>query len=264
MSQRKVTRRMFACSTGAAIAITLWPSSAKASLFGEENASLLAILAQLIQQVQNAVKTVEGVFQTANEVIKVGEYTKTILHRLNHIDSLHDVLNVLDWAQGAISTLRRLDRDVTKLGYQYDRIDQQFEKLFPTEESLENVPSTDFPKQAKEWNTALRESSVVAMRAQTSVETLKARADAQKRILDESKSTDGLAALLQTVVAGLALLHSDLASIETNIAAGLRVTSVLASEQAARQDIIAEDHRRMLDGYTDDEPASGPVLTELP
>ena len=265
MRRPRLTRRSFARAAGLAIVgTTIYPNTAKASLFGEENVSLLAILAQLVQQVQNAIKTVEGVFQTVDQVTQVANQGSIMLHRITQIDSLHDVLGVLSWARSAISTLQRLDRDITKLGYQFDRIDTQFREVFPTEESLESVPSADFPKRAKSWNTALRESSMVAMRAQTSVESLQERADAQKRILDESKAADGVVAQLQAVVSGLALLHADLGAIETNLAAGLRVTSVMAGGQASQQAMVEEDHRRMMDGYTDEEAPAGPVLTELP
>jgi len=236
----------------------------KASLFGEENASLLAILAQLIQQVQNAVKTVEGVRNTVDQVTKTAQQGATMLQRLQDIDSLQDVLGLLSWAKGAIYTLQRLDRGVTKLGYHIDRIDEEFRELFPTEQSLDEVPSSDFPKKAQEWNTALRESSTVAMRAQTSVESLQARADTQQQILEKSNSAQGIVAQLQAVVAGLALLHADLGAIETNLAAGLRVSAVIAGGQATQQAMVDEDNRRMMDGYTDDEPTLGPVLTELP
>lgn len=263
--RKKLTRRAFTQTAAAAlVGASLCPATtAHASLFGEENASLLAILAEMIQQVAQAVKTVEGVFQTVDQLVTVVEQGATVLRQLREIDSLHDLLNVLNWAQGAISTLQKLDRDVTKLGYQADRIDQQFREVFPTDESLETMPSKDFPATARSWNVALRESTVVAMRAQTSVETLQARAEAQQKILESSKTADGVVAQLQAVVSALSLLHSDLAAVETNLAAGMRVTAAWAAQQAAQADLVDEDHKRMLEGYTDDD-APQAVLTELP
>lgn len=125
------------------------------------------------------------------------------------------------------------------------------------------MPSKDFPKKARDWNTAMRESTVVAMRAQTSVESLQARAQAQEKILNTSKTAEGVVGQLQAVVSNLALLHSDLAAIETNLAAGMRVTAAWAAQQSAQADLAAEDHKRMLEGYADDD-APEAVLTELP
>jgi P-type conjugative transfer protein TrbJ len=259
---KKLTRRALARTAAAAIVGTsMWPAApARASLFGEENASLLAILAEMIEQVLNAVKTVEGVFETVNQLVTVVNQGATVLSHLKDVDSLVDLLN---WAHGAISKLQAIDRDVKKLGYKFDAIDQQHEAVFPTRQSLETMPSKNFTTTARGWNDALRESTVVAMRAQTSVESLQARAEAQQKMLDSSKTADGVVAQLQAVVSGLSLLHSDLAVIETNLAAGMRVTAAWAAKQAAQTDLAEEDHKRMLEGYTNDD-APEAVLTELP
>jgi P-type conjugative transfer protein TrbJ len=239
----------------------MWPAAtARASLFGEENASLLAILAEMIEQVVQAVKTVEGVFQTVDQLITVVEHGKTMLTHLRDIDSLLDLLN---WARGAITKLQNIDRDVTKLGYKFDLIDKQHEAVFPTRQSLESMPGEHFATTARGWNDAIRESTVVAMRAQTSVESLQARAETQQKILDASKTADGVVGQLQAVVSGLSLLHSDLAAIETNLAAGMRVTAAWAAQQAASAELADEDHKRMLAGYSEEDTPSA-VLTELP
>jgi P-type conjugative transfer protein TrbJ len=255
-----LTRRLLLQQLALLVSAAAWPRTVHASLFGEENASLLAILAEMIEQVLQAVKTVEGVFETVNQLITVVNQGKTLL---SHLDDIGSVVGLLKWAQSAVANLQSIDRDVTKLGYKFGAIDTQHRAVFPTRESFQAMPSNNFVATATGWNDALRESTVVAARAQTSIETLQSRATAQQKILDSSQAADGVVAQLQAVITNLALLHSDMAALETNLAAGMRVTTAWAGGQAARNDLIAEDHKRMLDGYSR-EDAPGAVLTELP
>lgn len=258
-------------STFATISVLWIAPPARASLFGEENASLLAILGEMIEQVIQATKTVEGVFQTVTHLRAVVTQTAKVLEKLGTADGqkallqgdLSNLENLLYLTLDTTTSVQGIDKNIQRLGFRLNSIDSQHRSVFPDRGALGAMPTRDFPKTARIWNDVLRESSSIAMRTQTSIESLQSRMETQRTILNASSSADGVVAQLQTLVSGLALLHSDLASVETNLAVGQRVTAAWAGEHAARLDLSDEENKRMLEGFS--RPSSPRhKLTRLP
>lgn len=256
----KVLRRRFVCGAGSLFAWAALPQRAQASIFGEENATLLAILGENIQTVLQAYRTVEGIVQQIARLETMISQGRTMLSQLDNPDGFY---NLLMFAQSATRTLQTLDNNLQHLGYKLENIGQQHHETFPTSEAMSSMPSGDFRQRAQKWNNALRESSEVAMRAQTSVRTLEQRGQTLEQILGASASAQGVVGQLQAVVDALALLHTDLNAIEENLAAGQRVTATWAGTHASEVDIAKERSKRMMEGFTN--PGASPrVLKELP
>ena len=256
----KMRRRRFACGAAALITWAALPQRAQASIFGEENATLLAILAEDIQAVLQAYRTVEGIIQQIARLETMISQGRTMLSQLDDPQGLY---NLLTFAQSATRTLQTLDNNLQHLGYKLENIGQQHHETFPTAEAMSSMPTGDFRQRAQKWNSALRESSEVAMRAQTSVRTLEQRGQTLEQILSASASAQGVVGQLQAVNNMLALLHTDLNAIEENLAAGQRVTATWAGTHASEVDLAKERSKRMMEGFTN--PGASPrVLKELP
>jgi P-type conjugative transfer protein TrbJ len=241
-------------------AIAVMPAPAAASIFGEENATLIAILAEDIEAVLQAYRTVEGIVQQITKLETMIDQGRTMLSQLDKPETYY---NLLVFADRSTRTLQGLDRDITYLGYKLESIGDEHKKVFPTADSYSSMPTGDFSKRAQTWHEALRESSAIAMRAQTSVRTLEQRAQTQEQILSSSQSAQGVVGQLQAVVNSLALLHTDLTAIEENLAAGQRVTATWAGVHVSERELAQERTKRMMEGYTN--PGAGAhLLGELP
>jgi len=252
-------RRTLAQLVSALLVAAAVPPSARASIFGEENATLIAILAEEIEAVLQAYRTVEGIVQQISKLETMIGQGKTMLRQLDNPQGFY---NLLVFAQQATRTLQTLDANIKHLGYRFEQISGQHRAVFPTQQSLAAMPSGDFRQRAQTWNDALRESSEVAMRVQTSVRTLEDRGRTLEHILQASGSAEGVVGQLQAVVNGLALLHSDLVAIEENLAAGQRVTATWAGVHASERELGRERRKRMMQGYTN--PGATPrMLKEL-
>ena len=261
-------RRSAKRRTGLALALMLSgsvlfapPKVAEASIFGEENATLGAILGESIAQLAEMAKTVAGItaqiqqlqmiFSQGETMIEQGD---TVLRGLADPDGIQRMLRYAE------RTLRLAGRSARFLKHNIDTIEGEYEKIFP---EMEDVPTPEFTDKARAWNAALKESAEVAMQAQTSVATLKQRMDRMEQLLTATDSASGVVEQLQLVVRGIGVLHTDLMEIESNIAFGQRVTAAMGAVEAVEAERSTAVHKRMIEGYTE-RGAPARALKELP
>lgn len=251
----RLARRALPCLLLGVLATT--PSDASASIFGEENATLGAILSQNIAQVARLSRTVEGVFKQIQRLDRMVTQGETVLRRTKDPQG---VLRLLNYTQSSTRAVNRIGADAKRIGYRLELIDKEREEVFG---KVDDVPANKMREKARGWNDTLKESSSAAMKAQSTVGTLEARGESSRHILEQSESGTGVVEQLQSVVRALNLLHADLAALETNLAAGQRVTATMASVDAAEEDRSAETSKRLLENYTE-RGAPSQVLQELP
>lgn len=220
------------------------PSTARASIFGEESAILSAILGEDIAQVAQMVQTVANLYTQIRQLTTMIQQGATVLQNFK---SPEDIQQLLGFAQSLLAKGGTIERNIRLLHFKLNAIDQDRHDVFP---EMRDVSTDEFQARAQTWNAALKESSMVAMRAQTSVDTLQARLEHAQKLQQDSEAAEGVVGQLQIVVKSLALLHTDLASIEANLAYGQRVTATWAGVQSAEEDRAAEESRRMLENYT--------------
>lgn len=237
------------------------PHTAHASIFGEENATLGAILGEDIATFAEVVKTVAGIAEQITQLRNIIQQGATVIQSIGDAKNLNDIIHIADHTQQLVNSI---EWDATLLKYKLQTIDRDREKIFGT---LNDTPTSEFTAKAHTWNAALSESSAVAMRANTSVETLQARMDRMQALLQDTDNanngTKGVVEMLQIIERSLALIHTDLAAIDANTAAGMRVTATMASIEAAEAERSEVIHKRMMDGYTN-RGAPPKVLDKLP
>lgn len=224
------------------------PVPVSASIFGEENATLAAILAEDIAQLAEMVKTVQGIIQQIQQLRAIVEQGKTLLKQVGsgNLAGLVDMLRI------ASRTSRALDQDIKYIGYELGKVDRERDAVY--QESLRGANPAEFRAKALKWNGAIMESSRVAMRAQTNVAELEGRTQALATILSDSSGADGVVGQLQLVIRALAVLHGDLEGVQRTLDTGMRVTANLAAAQAATGAMVEEQHVLSMESYTDPGP----------
>lgn len=235
----------------------LSPLPAAASLFGEENATLGAILGEDIAQLAEMVKTVQGIITQIEQLKALVAQGKTVLKQVSG-GNLNGLVRML---QTASRTSYALDRDIRYIGYALSDVDRQREDVY--QESLSGADPSQFRAKSLKWNSALMESSRVAMRAQTNISELQGRSETLANVLSDSQGTEGVVGQLQLVIRALALLHADLEGVQRSLDTGMRVTANLAAGQAAEGAMIEEQRVLSMDKYTDPGPSVA-VPSQLP
>jgi len=257
---QRSTRRALAAAVAIALgsgAVAATPSQVHASLFGEENASLLAILAQEIEAVVKAAEQVAQLIAAVKQLTTLTEQGATLLSKATG-GSAEDLLGELT---SVASLSRAIDRDTKLIKFKLEDVDRQREDVYKS--SLRDVDGTDFHKHYAKWHDEIAEASRIAMRAQTNIDTLESRTEVFKKVQSDSANTAGVVGQLQLVVRGIGVLHADLEALQRSLDTGMRVTSATAATQAASAALLEEESTRMLHGYNDHgRPATVP--NELP
>lgn len=233
------------------------PPKAAASIFGEENATLAAILGEDIAQLAEMVKTVQGIIQQIQQLKALVEQGKTVLKQVGS-GNLSGLVNML---QTASRTSYALDRDIKYIGYALSDVDRQRESVY--QESLRGSDPKQFRQKALKWNGALMESSRVAMRAQTNLSELEGRTQTLATVLSDSQAAEGVVGQLQLVIRALAVLHADLDGVQRSLDSGMRVTANLAAGQAAAGAMVEEQRVLSMEGFASPGP-SVHVPSQLP
>jgi P-type conjugative transfer protein TrbJ len=251
---RSRTLQLLAASMALA---ALAPLPASASLFGEENATLGAILGEDIAQLAEMVKTVQGIITQIEQLKALVAQSKTVLKQIG-TGNLNGLVGML---QTASRTSYALDRDIKFIGYKLSDVDRQREAIY--QESLRGSDPSQFRAKSLQWNGALMESSRVAMRAQTNVSELDGRSQTLATVLSDSQAAEGVVGQLQLVIRALAVLHADLEGVQRSLDTGMRVTANVAAGQAAAGGMIEEQHVLSMDNYTNPGPSVA-VPSQLP
>jgi hypothetical protein len=229
--------------------LATFPLLARASVFGEETAVLSAILKQDMAIFAKSIQTVTQLVQSVQRLKNLVERADRMLAQADPT-SLQGVRRLIS---DTTSMHRAIESDIKYVGYQYDKISSQADKLYRND--YRGMPPEQLRQQGRQWNGALLESAKVAMRTQGNIESLQARATAQADLLTDSQSTEGVVGQLQIVVRNLALIHRDLEAIGRTLDTGLRVTASMAAKESSGEALMKEELRTSMDGYTDPGPA---------
>jgi conjugal transfer/entry exclusion protein len=217
-------------------------------LFGEENATLGAILSEEIAQLAEMVKTVEGIIEQVQKLKLLVDQGKAVLKQVGG----GNLSALARWLQAASQLTAAVDKDIRYIGYKLDRVDRQRNVVY--QESLDHEDPSTFHDKALVWNGALMESARVAMRAQTNLAQLEGRTQTLADILSESQSAEGVVGQLQLVARALGLLHADLEGVQRSLDTGMRVTANIAATQAATGVMVERQHELSKEHYTDPGP----------
>lgn len=151
-----------------------------------------------------------------------------------------------------------LIRDVRSIGYTLDRVNSQFERLYPNEQAVRNMRPSEFRNTSRDMNRELYSSALVAARAQTTLRTIEAKNAEARKVLSRSQGNGSQVAQLQAALQMLGLVHQNRVSITQTVSSAGRVSSNLAAAGVTERRIARERKRRLLRDY--DRPSSSPGI----
>lgn len=191
------------------------------------------------------------------------------------INSLTEMANLYEALQGTLSRLeragktlgsgrlldgtllvhRQLTSDVRTIGYRLQTVSDQYNRVFPTEEAIQNTTPAESAALARGWNQEIHQASLVAARSQTTLSQLEANTRSTAEIVRRAAETEdggegSHLAKLQALVQIIGVLNSDLQNLSTALAATERVNTSIAASQASSRALAAERSRRTMRNYS--------------
>lgn len=202
---------------------------------------------------------------TVEDVAGIGQVVDHIQETMRHVSTTRSQVeqlrasarqldprsyrNVQNLLSGNDVNLLALLRDVESMGYTLDRVNQRFQRLFPSEQAARNMRPRDFRANSREMNREIHESALVAARAQTTLRTIEQNNVEARNIISRSESNGSQVAQLQSALQMLALIHQNLVSITQTISTAGRVSSNIAARDVTDRRVERERQVRLLRGY---------------
>jgi P-type conjugative transfer protein TrbJ len=217
----------------------------------------------LLQNTTTALKTVELVFNTIQQIELMKAQIQNQLQSLRSIDPA-TIAGIERLISAGQMTFNLIEDDASVIRYKVADVNRGFGKLFPKSQAgWKAIQYSDFNGYYDSWNGEITSSALAASRAQAALVALDANDRAIQNILAGSKDATGEVRQLQLVNQQLAVIHGELASLVQILTTMSRVLSNWAASAAAESMMSRERSHRRLDGYTSrGKPSS--VLTKLP
>lgn len=157
--------------------------------------------------------------------------------------------NIRGLLSGDDVNLLALTRDVSTIGYTLQKVNTQFARIFPTEDSVHNMRATEHEATAVKMREEVYNAGLVSARAQTTLERIETNNVEAQAILDRSGATDSQVAQLQSALQMLALIHQNLVNITMAVNAAGRLSSDIAAQAVVERRIQREKRRRLFEDY---------------
>ena len=144
-------------------------------------------------------------------------------------------------------------RDIRTMGYSLERVNAQYERVFPKEQAVHSMTPAQFEETARGMNDELYASAEVGARAQTTLRTIEDNNREARNVLSRSQGNDSQVAQLQAALQMLGLIHQNLVTINQLVSTGERVTSNVSVHAATTRRIERERAARLSRDYVRDE-----------
>jgi conjugal transfer/entry exclusion protein len=245
-------RRALLAAVGAAIAgaTTTAAPPARADLWGGDLPLLTGILAQAIVEVINLGSMLAQIVEEVNLL-------KSMMAQLDP-SSFGSLLSFVQQSQMAFATLTS---GVHAMSYSLQRVDTQFQSLFPA--SPTTVPLAQHAATYRAWNDEILAASQVASRQQTVLEHLDDAAAKASDLVQQSQNAGAELQQLQLIVQMLGIMDAQLVTLNQSFATTSRVLSDMAATSASSADLSQSKRDNSLSGYTNRGPSVS-VPTRLP
>ena len=240
----KTRRGFFSSSLLAAAALALaWAEPARGAVPVVDGSSIAQLISQIVetqQQIETTFRQVEAL-QNAARQLDPSSYR-----------SINDLL------RGNEVNFMALLQDIRTMGYNVERVNDQFRRIFPDERAVRNMRARDHENTAREMNREVHSAALVAARAQTTLSTIEANNREAQAILSRSEDSDSQVAQMQSAIQMLAVVHQNLVAITQTVNSAGRVSSDIAAAAVTERRIARERRRRLLLNYG--RPSRGPGI----
>jgi P-type conjugative transfer protein TrbJ len=136
------------------------------------------------------------------------------------------------------SNMRELDgllADVQGISFDLNRIDSQFDQLFP-EGQWGTIDQNQYQKYYQDWNRELSEAAKVSMKSQSVIQRSQAYNNEAAAILSRSAGADGQVRQIQATNQMLGIMSGQLDGLTQSLAFSARVTATAAATAAQKEE----------------------------
>jgi len=149
------------------------------------------------------------------------------------------------------NNMRELDgllADVKGISFDLNRIDSQFDQLFP-EGTWDHIDQNQYQKYYKDWNRELSEAAKVSMKSQSVIQRSQAYNNEAAAILSRSAGADGQVRQIQATNQMLGIMAGQLDGLTQNLAFSARVTATAAATAAQKEEAERAFSQQMWSDY---------------
>jgi P-type conjugative transfer protein TrbJ len=136
------------------------------------------------------------------------------------------------------SNMRELDgllADVKGISFDLNKIDTQFDQLFP-EGTWDHIDQNQYQKYYQDWNRELSEAAKVSMKSQSVIQRSQAYNNEAAAILSRSAGADGQVRQIQATNQMLGIMSGQLDGLTQSLAFSARVTATAAATAAQKEE----------------------------
>lgn len=240
------------------------------------------LLASLLFTVTPALPLIQSDAQAALTVIDISNLKQTTLTAVrsaeqikNQIEQIRNQVRSLQTLPAAafgpvksiydsnMQELNGLLSDVQGISFDLNRIDGQFDQLFP-QGTWDQIDFNRYEQYYRDWTKELSEASKIAMKAQSVVERSQAFNNEAAAILSRSSAADGEVRQLQSTNQMLGIMAGQLDGLTQTLAVSARVSAMAAAQAANREEAERAFSTQMWSGYGNVDKQANAKYTNMP
>lgn len=164
------------------------------------------------------------------------------------------------------SNMRELDgllADVQGISFELNRIDSQFNDIFP-EGRWDQLDHTQYQNYFQDWNRELTEAAKVSMKSQSAIQRSQAYNNEAAAILNRSAGADGEVRQLQATNQMLGVMAGQMDGLTQTLAFNSRVTATAAAAAAQKEEAERAFSKQMWNGYGNADATANAKYTTMP
>jgi len=207
--------------------------------------------------------------QNTLTAIRTAEQIRNQIEQIrNQVRSLQTLANstfgpVKSIYQSNMQELNGLLADVQGISFDLNRIDSEFDQLFP-QGTWDQIDFSRYEQYYRDWTKELSEASKVAMKAQSVVERSQAYNNEAAAILNRSAVADGEVRQLQSANQMLGIMSGQLDGLTQTLAVSARVSAMAAAQTANREEAERAFLTRMWSDYGNVDKQPYAKYTNMP
>lgn len=165
--------------------------------------------------------------------------------------------------QSNMNELNGLLADVKGISFELNRIDSQFDQLFP-EGKWDQIDSSRYQDYYRDWNRELSDAAKVSMKSQSVIQRSQAYNNEAAAILNRSAGADGQVRQIQATNQMLGIVAGQLDGLTQTLSFNARVSATAAASAAQKDEAERAFSRQMWNKYGEVNTKPNAKYTNMP
>ena len=212
-------------------------------------------LSNLQQSTLTAARTAQ---QIENQIEQIRNQVRSL--QIFSSDSFSPVNAI---CQSNMNELNGLLADVKGISFELNRIDSQFDQLFP-EGKWDQIDSSRYQDYYRDWNRELSDAAKVSMKSQSVIQRSQAYNNEAAAILNRSAGADGQVRQIQATNQMLGIVAGQLDGLTQTLSFNARVAATVAASAAQKDEAERAFSRQMWSKYGDVNTKPNAKYTNMP